>query len=241
MFQKAVWMKLSIQKGWKEREEWRDTEKRGFLEWRWWLSHRQHLFDSSTCLFLPANLNRDIRETVWREILEKRTSLGACGLNSTSAGERFHRWSNPTSAVSRSPAQKVKGSGPGTIYPPFWSDLELSWWHETPPNWRKKKNRTNLLKSFPGEKCTSVSEGLYVRKCVYSVCQTSSHKRETHMINPAVCPSENIWETEIKRVRSPPFTEVPWFTVQEETVVGGYSSLLSFALAAAVFHKEGGV
>lgn len=52
----------------------------------------------------------------------------------------------------------------------------------------------NLLKSFPGEKCTSISEGHFVCKCVYSVYGRVRPvaKRETHMINPAVCPSENI-------------------------------------------------
>lgn len=43
------------------------------------------------------------------------------------------------------PSRKAKEAGPKSIHPPS---------HETPPNWRKT-NRTNLIKSFPGEKRAS--------------------------------------------------------------------------------------
>lgn len=51
-------------------------------------------------------------------------------------GERFHRRSHPTYAISRSPAQKVKGSEGGLVRKPFIHhfDLALSWWYEMPPN-----------------------------------------------------------------------------------------------------------
>lgn len=76
----------------------------------------------------------------------------------------------------------MKGSGPGTIYPPFWSDLALSWWHETPPNWREKKERKNeLVKILPWwEMHIHFRRSLCPQMCVLCVSDQRPQERDAH-------------------------------------------------------------
>lgn len=74
--------------------------KRRFLEWRWWLCHRQQLFDSSMCPFLPANLNKEKLERLseeksWRKISQEVTSNTWHLQKPSSESERLWRWSGP--------------------------------------------------------------------------------------------------------------------------------------------------
>ncbi len=150
-FQNAVWMTFwaFTMDGKKDGMERRG--KRRFLEWRWWLCHRQQLFDSSMCPFLPANLNKEkserpSEEKSWRKISQKVTS-NICHLQKPSS-ESERLW---------------RRSGPKTIYPSFWFSAELMIWNATKlEKERGKKTRMNLLKSFSSEKRTSISEGLLV-------------------------------------------------------------------------------
>lgn len=70
---------LGIHNGWKKRWEWKDAESAGFWNDGGDLCHRQQLFDSSMCPFLPANLNKEkserpSEEKSWRKISQEVTS-----------------------------------------------------------------------------------------------------------------------------------------------------------------------
>lgn len=103
-----------------KRWEWKDAESAGF-----WNDGGDCVTGSSCSIaacvpFYPLTLTKRNR----RDRLKRNP------------GERFHRRSHPTYAISRSPAQKVKGSEGGLVRKPFIHhfDLALSWWYEMPPN-----------------------------------------------------------------------------------------------------------
>lgn len=111
---------LGIHNGWKKRWEWKVVESAGF-----WNNGGDCVTGSSCSIaacvpFYPLTLTK----RHWRDCLKRNP------------WERFYRRSHPTSAISRSPAQKVKGSEGGLVWKPFIHhfDLVLSWWYEVPPN-----------------------------------------------------------------------------------------------------------